>query len=85
MAERRRYPLGEHEADRIVSRSGRALSELTMENIRSGLVDADDLSIHPETLRAQAEIAEQAGFAQLAANLRRYGQPEDYTARAHVD
>ena len=32
---------------------------------------ANDFTIHPETLRAQAEIAEQAGFPQLAANLRR--------------
>ena len=69
--ERRAYPLGEHERERIVSRTGRRLGELTLENVREGQVDAGDLTIHPDTLRAQAAIAEEAGFSQLAANLRR--------------
>jgi propanediol dehydratase small subunit len=69
--EERRYPLGEHERERIVSRTGRPLGELTLENVREGQVDAGDLTIHPDTLRAQAAIAEEAGFSQLAANLRR--------------
>ena len=69
--EERRYPLGEHERERIVSRTGRPLGELTLENVREGQVDAGDLTIHPDTLRAQAAIAEEAGFPQLAANLRR--------------
>ena len=69
--ERRAYPLGEHERERIVSRTGRPLGELTLENVREGQVDAGDLTIHPDTLRAQAAIAEEAGFSQLAANLRR--------------
>ena len=69
--ERRAYPLGEHERERIVSRTGRPLGELTLENVREGQVDAGDLTIHPDTLRAQAAIAEEAGFPQLAANLRR--------------
>jgi len=66
-----RYPLGENERDRVISRTGRALSELTLENIRADKIDANDFSVHPDTLRAQAEIAEEAGFPQLGANLRR--------------
>ncbi|MBC7234631.1 MAG: glycerol dehydrogenase [Chloroflexi bacterium] len=66
-----RYPLGEHENERILSRTGRKLDDLTLENVRAGQVAPDDFTIHPDTLRAQADIAEQAGFAQLAANLRR--------------
>ncbi len=66
-----RYPWGEHEKERIRSRTGRSLAELTLENVRAGQVGPEDLSIHPDTLRAQAQIAEEAGFAQLAANLRR--------------
>jgi len=66
-----RYPLGENERNRVLSRTGRALSELTLENIRAGKIDANDFSVHPDTLRAQAEIAEEAGFPQLGANLRR--------------
>jgi propanediol dehydratase small subunit len=66
-----KYPLGEHERETIVSRTGRPLAELTLENIRAGKIGANDLTIHPDTLRAQATIAENGGFAQLAANLRR--------------
>ena len=65
------YPLGEHERDRIVAKTGRLLSDLTLENIRAGLVEDQDFAIHPDTLRAQATIAEEAGFAKFAANLRR--------------
>ena len=65
------YPLGEHARDRIVSRTGRPLSDLTLDNIREGQIDSDDFGIHPDTLRAQADIAEGAGFPQLAGNLRR--------------
>ena len=69
--ERDRYPLAEHLRDDIRTRTGRSLSELTMENIRTDKVNADDFSIHPDTLRLQADIAEEAGFPQLAANFRR--------------
>lgn len=65
------YPLGEHEREHIVSRTGRPLSELTMENVRAGKIGANDFTIHPDTLRAQADIAQVAGFPQLAANFRR--------------
>jgi propanediol dehydratase small subunit len=55
----------------VTTRTGRPLSDITLDKIRAGEVSADDLGTHPETLRAQAEIAEAAGFGQLAANLRR--------------
>jgi len=68
---KRRYPLGEHEAESIVSSTGRPLSELTLENLRTGEIDAADMSIHGDTLLAQAEVAEESGFPELAQNLRR--------------
>ncbi|MHB0858569.1 MAG: diol dehydratase small subunit [Anaerolineae bacterium] len=71
MTDQPRYPLGESAPERIISRTGRPLSELTLESIRAGAVGAEDFTIHPDTLRAQARIAEEAGFPQLAANLRR--------------
>jgi len=65
------YPLGEHARDEITTATGRPLSELTLEAVRSGRVLPRDVSIHPDTLRAQAQVAEEAGFPQLAANFRR--------------
>lgn len=71
VSEKEHYPLGEHARESVRSRTGRPLSDLTMENLRAGKIDADDLGIHPDTLREQASIAEEAGFPQLAANFRR--------------
>jgi propanediol dehydratase small subunit len=71
MSDSLRYPLGEHARDQITTATGKGLDELTLEQIRAGNVAPEDFTIHPETLRAQAQIAEEAGFAQLAANLRR--------------
>lgn len=64
-----RYPLGEHED--VLSRTGRPLDEITLEAVRAGRVAPEDLTIHADTLRAQAAIAEREGWPQLAANLRR--------------
>jgi propanediol dehydratase small subunit len=69
--EQPRYPLSEHERDWVTSQTGRPLDELTLERIRGGELGPQDFTIHPETLRVQAQIAEDAGFAQLGANLRR--------------
>lgn len=65
------YPLMEHEAENLRAFSGRPLHEVTFEAAVNGDLSADDLRIHADTLRLQAEVAEQAGYTQLAANLRR--------------
>jgi propanediol dehydratase small subunit len=51
--------------------SGRPAAEITLEALAAGALTDDDLRITPEALRAQAEIAQRAGFPQLADNLRR--------------
>lgn len=66
-----RYPLGEHGRDRVASSTGRPLNAITLDAVRGGQVAPEDLTIHADTLRAQAAIAEGEGFPQLAANLRR--------------
>ena len=65
------YPLGQTRPETIRSRTGLPLPELTLEAVRDGRVGPDDLTIHTETLQAQADIAATAGYQQLAANLRR--------------
>ena len=66
-----RYPLDEYAHDVVHSRTGKRLDELTLDALRRGELQPDDLTIHPDTLRAQADIAEEHGYPQLAANLRR--------------
>ena len=51
--------------------SGRDASELTLDHLSTEELSADDVRIHPDTLRAQAEIAERHANPQLAANLAR--------------
>lgn len=65
------YPVGEKQPDRIRTRHGHPLSDLTLDNLLSGQVTASDFAITSEGLQLQAAIAEQAGRSNLAQNLRR--------------
>jgi len=71
MSQELKYPLGEHERDRVRSRTDRPLTDLTLERIRAGELGTNDFGIHPETLLGQARVAEEKGFTHLAANFRR--------------
>jgi propanediol dehydratase small subunit len=65
------YPVGEKQPERVRTRNGHLLSELTLDNLLVGGVTASDFGITAEGLRLQATIAEQAGRPNLAQNLRR--------------
>ncbi len=65
------YPLSDSSDDSIRSRSGRPLSELTLENVRAGKLRTGDFSISDDTLRRQAALSAASGYVELAANLRR--------------
>lgn len=61
------YPLINDE--NLQAASGRPLNEVTLDNIES--LSPDDLRISAESLRAQAQIASEAGYTRLAENLTR--------------
>jgi propanediol dehydratase small subunit len=65
------YPLSEGSRDAVRTTSGHAVSEITLDSIRAERIAADDVRVSPDTLRLQADFAEQGGNSQLAANLRR--------------
>jgi propanediol dehydratase small subunit len=65
------YPLGTRRADLVRTPSGLALDELTLDAVRTGLLDASDLRATAETLRLQGEVARAANRPELAANLDR--------------
>jgi len=65
------YPLIDHAAETLHAASGRPLDEITIEAAAEGALAIGDLQIDAEALRAQASIAKQAGFRQLAVNLTR--------------
>ncbi len=66
-----KYPLMQNAADDLKAMSGRPLSEITLDAVSDGQLSSEDMRIHAETLRLQAEVAAQSGYTQLAANLRR--------------
>ena len=51
--------------------TGKALDELTMEAVLKDQLSTDDFMISAETLIAQADASENAGYALLAKNFRR--------------
>ena len=65
------YPLYTNHADSLVAASGRPLAEVTVDAATLGDISLDDMQITQQSLRAQAEIARNAGYTQLAQNLER--------------
>ena len=65
------YPLGTRRPDLVTTPSGLGLGELTLDAVRAGLIDPEDLRATPETLRRQSAVALAAGRTQLADNLAR--------------
>ena len=65
------YPLMDSLGDDLVSSGGRRLADVTLDAAAAGELHADDIQVSAETLAAQADIAEQAGYRALAENLRR--------------
>jgi propanediol dehydratase small subunit len=66
-----RYPLFDNVREQLRTASGRPLVEITAEAAGRGELSMADLQISAETLRAQAGVARQGGYPQLAENLTR--------------
>ena len=67
----RDYPLGKNRPDIVKTGTGLDLDDITMKDVMSGNVKAEDLRITAKALLAQAEIADDVGRLQLAQNFRR--------------
>jgi propanediol dehydratase small subunit len=65
------YPLSETAPESLRARSGKPLSEITLQAVLAGEIAMDDLAIDAETLRRQARIAREAGRTTLARNFER--------------
>jgi len=66
-----RYPLGVNARAGVRSASGRPVDEVTLEAAVAGTLSPGDVAISAETLRLQADFAQQGGNPQLGENLRR--------------
>ena len=65
------YPIGARRPDLVTTPGGVPLADVTLDAVRSGAIDADEIRATGATLRLQAEVARAAGRTQLAANLER--------------
>jgi propanediol dehydratase small subunit len=67
----RDYPLGTRRPELVTTPSGLHQSDVTLESLRAGSLDPDDIRATAETIRRQAAVALAAGRTQLAENLMR--------------
>jgi propanediol dehydratase small subunit len=65
------YPLATQRPDLVRSATGLSLDDITVDKVSSGAIKFEDVSIRPETLEYQAQIAESIHRPRIAANLRR--------------
>ena len=72
-----RYPLGEYEKDKITSKTGKALSDITLDEVKKNHISSDDIKISKETLNAQGQIAKEAGSAPMELNFARAAELVD--------
>lgn len=71
------YPLGESEYRSISSKTGKKLSDITLEEVKKGHVTSDDIKISREMLHKQGEVAMEAGNPPMARHFERAGELVD--------
>ena len=72
-----RYPLGEYEKDSIKSKTGRKLTEITLDEVMKGHISSDDIKISKETLKAQGQVARENGSVPMEKNFERAAELVD--------
>lgn len=72
-----RYPLGEHEKERIISKTGKKLGEITLDEVLKDHVAAEDIKISKEMLKAQGRVAKEAGNDPMEKNFERAAELVD--------
>ena len=71
------YPLGEHEKEKITSRTGKKLTDITLDEVLKGHVAPDDIKISKEMLKAQGQVAKENGNAPMEKNFERAAELVD--------
>lgn len=71
------YPLAENYHNRLRTPSGIPFDDITLEAVREGRIQMDDLRVTAEALGLQAKVAEAGARPQLAENFRRAAELVD--------
>ena len=72
-----RYPLAEHEKEQITSRTGKKFTDITLDEVIKGHVGPDDIKISKEILKAQGQVAREAGNEPMEKNFERAAELAD--------
>lgn len=72
-----RYPLGEYEKDRVKSKTGKKLDEITLDAVLKNKISSEDIKISKETLKAQGQVASEAGNVPMEKNFERAAELVD--------
>ncbi len=72
-----KYPLGENERDRIASKTGKKLDDITLDAVKRGDITAEDIKISKDMLRRQGQVAKEADSEPMARNFERAAELVD--------
>ena len=72
-----RYPLGESEKDRIQSKTGKKLTDITLDEVMKGHISSDDIKISKEMLKAQGQVAKESDNYPMEKNFERAAELVD--------
>ena len=72
-----RYPLAEHEKEKNTSRTGKKFTDITLDEVLKDHVGPDDIKISKEILKAQGQVALEAGNAPMEKNFERAAELVD--------
>lgn len=72
-----RYPLGEIEREQIRSKTGKKLTEITLDEVMKGHISSDDIKISKEMLKAQGQVAKETGNDPMEKNFERAAELVD--------
>ena len=82
-----RYPLGELEKEQIRSKTGKKLTEITLDEVMKGHISSDDIKISKEMLKAQGQVAKETGNDPMEKNFERAAElvdvPDDVTLKMY--
>mgnify|MGYP005801214213 FL=1 len=65
------YPLAEHEKDNITSKTGKKFTDITLDEVMKDHIAPDDIKISKEVLKAQGQVALEAGNDPMEKNFER--------------
>lgn len=72
-----KYPLGEHERERIYSKTGKKLTEITLDEVMKGQISSDDIKISKDVLKLQGQVAKENGNVPMEKNFERAAELVD--------